>query len=127
MTNDLYYGFYRMQENNQKNDVKGTSRQKQNPVIVAITGLFWRRTTLRCRSLLRSLAYTRQVHYAVWFCTAAKATQNKHATSHPLVGSFNLRQKNKTCPKGMFLFFGGGHGTRTHGAVTPYLISNQAP
>ena len=22
---------------------------------------------------------------------------------------------------------GGGHGTRTHGAVTPYLISNQAP
>ena len=23
--------------------------------------------------------------------------------------------------------FGGGHGTRTHGAVTPYLISNQAP
>ena len=24
-------------------------------------------------------------------------------------------------------FYGGGHGTRTHGAVTPYLISNQAP
>ncbi len=24
-------------------------------------------------------------------------------------------------------FNGGGHGTRTHGAVTPYLISNQAP
>ena len=24
-------------------------------------------------------------------------------------------------------FSGGGHGTRTHGAVTPYLISNQAP
>lgn len=26
-----------------------------------------------------------------------------------------------------FFYIGGGHGTRTHGAVTPYLISNQAP
>ena len=26
-----------------------------------------------------------------------------------------------------FRLDGGGHGTRTHGAVTPYLISNQAP
>ena len=25
------------------------------------------------------------------------------------------------------ILFGGGHGTRTHGAVTPYRISNAAP
>ena len=35
-------------------------------------------------------------------------------------------EKDLSCQTGLFSI-GGGHGTRTHGALPPYLISNQAP
>ena len=45
--------------------------------------------------------------------------------SHPLpVGSRPVSMKK---PRLMSWFFGGGHGTRTHGAVTPYSLSRRAP
>lgn len=39
-----------------------------------------------------------------------------------------MKSKNKNDTLlGVITFYGGGHGTRTHGAVTPYRISNAAP
>ncbi len=38
----------------------------------------------------------------------------------------NIKKRKKHSQCECFLL-GGGHGTRTRGAVTPYLISNQAP
>ena len=35
-------------------------------------------------------------------------------------------EKDLSCQTSLFSI-GGGHGTRTHGALPPYLISNQAP
>ena len=44
-----------------------------------------------------------------------------------LIPSHRRNKKRTTLTGSSFFCFGGGHGTRTHGAVTPYLISNQAP
>ena len=45
--------------------------------------------------------------------------------SRPLsVGSRPVSMKK---PRLMSWSFGGGHGTRTHGAVTPYSLSRRAP
>ena len=49
--------------------------------------------------------------------------ENTHGT---LLVPF-LYQKIKTRPSDVFLFSGGGHGTRTRGAVTPYSLSRRAP
>ncbi len=42
----------------------------------------------------------------------------------PTAAGFTKNKKWAQCP---FFTVGGGHGTRTHGALPPYLISNQAP
>ena len=52
--------------------------------------------------------------------------------SHPLRGfespHYLLRRKHeKEARRASFLCFGGGHGTRTHEAVTPYSLSRRAP
>ena len=67
-----------------------------------------------------SLPYFTVNRFAIW--------KNAHGTFSPCDLSCRfLSRINKKTPYGRFFIYGGGHGTRTRGAVTPYSLSRRAP
>lgn len=67
------------------------------------------------------------IRYTVLFSIATEVAENRHETFSPTPWVLVLPTgKEKRDPKVSFSL-GGGHGTRTRGAVTPYSLSRRAP
>lgn len=87
---------------------------------------FWRRTSLRTSCFVPTVTCLQSAssfRCRIFHCTPSSCGKSAWVSSRPIP----VFKKHKTHLSMGFCVFGGGHGTRTHEAVTPYSLSRRAP